>query len=76
MYFLESEVKIMQNIAILDKLYLTAQDLSELLGISIGHSYKILRSLNKELSEQGFIVIAGRVPTAFFCNKYYGFNQN
>lgn len=66
----------MQNATILDKLYLTAQDLSELLDVSIGHSYKILRSLNNELSEQGFIVIAGRVPTAFFCKKYYGFSQN
>lgn len=66
----------MQNAIIQDKLYLTAQDLSELLGVSIGHSYKILRSLNNELSEQGFIVIAGRVPTAYFCKKYYGFSQN
>lgn len=66
----------MQNAIIRDKLYLTAQDLSELLGVSIGHSYKILRSLNNELSEQGYIVIAGRIPTAYFCKKYYGFNQN
>ncbi len=66
----------MQNAIIQDKLYLTAQDLSELLGVSIGHSYKILRSLNNELSEQGYIVIAGRIPTAYFCKKYYGFNQN
>jgi len=76
MYFLEGEMKIMQNIAILDKLYLTAQDLSDLLGVSIGHSYKIMRALNNELSEQGYIVIAGRIPTAFFCKKYYGFSQN
>ena len=66
----------MQNAIIQDKLYLTAQDLSELLGVSIGDSYKILRSLNNELSEQGYIVIAGRIPTAYFCKKYYGFNQN
>lgn len=66
----------MQNAIIRDKLYLTAQDLSELLGVSIGHSYKILRSLNNELSKQGYIVIAGRIPTAYFCKKYYGFNQN
>lgn len=66
----------MQNATIMDKLYLTAQDLSELLGVSIGHSYKIMRMLNDELSKQGYIVIAGRVPTAFFCKKYYGFNQN
>lgn len=66
----------MQNTTILDKLYLTAQDLSKLLDVSIGHSYKIMRMLNDELSEQGYIVIAGRVPTAFFCKKYYGFNQN
>lgn len=66
----------MQNATIQDKLYLTAQDLSELLGVSVGHGYKIIRALNNELSEQGFIVIAGRVPTAFFCKKYYGFNNN
>lgn len=66
----------MQNTTILDKLYLTAQDLSELLNISVGHSYKIIRSLNNELSEQNFLIIAGRVPTAFFCEKYYGLKQN
>ena len=66
----------MQNAIIQDKLYLTAQDLSELLGVSIGHSYKILRSLNNELSEQGYIVIAGRIPTEKLKKKYYGFNQN
>lgn len=66
----------MQNAIIQDKLYLTAQDLSELLGVSIGHSYKIIRSLNEDLKKQGFIVIAGRVSTAFFCKKYYGFSQN
>lgn len=66
----------MQNVTILDKLYLTAQDLSELLGVSVGHSYKIIRSLNNELAKQGFLIIAGRVSTAFFCEKYYGLNQN
>ena len=30
------------------KIFVTAHELSELLGISDGHAYKIIRKLNKE----------------------------
>ena len=54
------------------KIYYTAQEVAELLGISEGTSYRIIRSLNKELSKQGFIVIAGKLPIKYFNEKYYG----
>lgn len=62
----------MQEAKCLEKLYLNAQDVAELLDISIGHSYKILREMNESLRNAGFIVIAGRVPTKLFKEKYYG----
>lgn len=34
------------------KIYITANELAEILGISVGHSYKIIRSLNKELDKK------------------------
>lgn len=56
-----------------DKIFLDADNISEMLGVSKGFSYKIIRSLNAELKAQGYIVIAGKVPTKYFQEKYYGF---
>ncbi len=53
-------------------LYFTANEISEMLGISRGHAYKIVKKLNNELDEKGFIVISGRVPKKFFAEHYYG----
>ena len=53
-------------------LYFTANEISEMLGISRGHAYKIVQKLNNELAEKGFIVISGRVPKKFFAEHYYG----
>lgn len=53
-------------------LYYTALEVAEILGVSRGHAYKIVKELNEELRRKGYIVIAGRVPKKFFCEKYYG----
>lgn len=37
----------------------TAQDVVEMLGVSKGHAYKIIRQLNKELEDSGYIVVSG-----------------
>ncbi len=52
-----------------------AEDISEELGISKGYAYKIIKELNKELKEAGFIVISGRVPRAFWETKFYSNNK-
>ena len=62
----------MNDMKELKKIYYTAEDVSIMLGISIGTSYRIIRKLNKELKEQGFIVIAGKLPIKYFQEKYYG----
>ncbi len=59
----------------MSKLYLTADEVSEALGISKGHAYVIIRECNEELRKKGYICIAGKVPTKFFCEKYYGFTE-
>ena len=55
----------------MEKLYLTAQECADLLGISLSHSYKLLRALNRELAELNYITVAGKVPRAYFLKKYY-----
>ena len=56
-----------------NKIYITAMELAELLDVSIGHAYKIIRRLNQELEKDGYIVIAGKVPKRYFEKRWYGF---
>ena len=55
------------------KIYLTAKEIAEMLGISLGHSYKLVQKMNKELADKGYLVIAGKVPARYFEERYYGF---
>lgn len=52
--------------------FITAQEMAELLGISKSKAYTIVRKLNEELSAKGFITVAGRVSRKFFEEKFYG----
>ena len=49
-----------------NKIYITANELAEMLGVSVGHAYKLIRKLNQELEKEGFLVIAGKVPRRYF----------
>ena len=57
------------------KLYITASELAELLGISVGHAYKIIKKLNAELEKEGYLIIAGKVPRGYFEKRWYGFKS-
>ena len=46
--------------------------MSTMLGISLGHAYKLIRGLNKELQKAGFLVIAGKVPKRYFEKRWFG----
>lgn len=40
---------------------------------SKSHAYKLVKAMNKELSAQGYITMAGRIPKAFWAKKMYGY---
>lgn len=54
------------------KVYLTAKEVAEILGISKSKAYQIIRKLNFELENQGYIVISGKISLKFLQEKYYG----
>lgn len=54
------------------KRFLNANDVSEYMGISIPMAYKIIRKLNDELSQMGYLVISGKVSRLYFEQKIYG----
>ena len=55
-----------------EKVFLTADEVAEILGCSKAHAYKIIRKLNEELNSKGYIVVAGKVSRQYFKEKFYG----
>ena len=54
---------------------ITAEEVAESMGISLGYAYKLLRKLNKELADQVYVTVSCNVPIAFFENKFYLYSQ-
>ena len=54
------------------KQIMNVRDVMAVLEVSESKSYAIIRQLNSELSDRGFITIPGKVTTAFFEEKLYG----
>ncbi len=52
--------------------YYTAPEVAQLIGVSRGQAYQIVRTLNNELKEKGFITIAGKIPKKYLQEHYYG----
>ena len=57
------------------KIYITADEVSELLGVSKGYAYKLIRKLNKELEDSGYIVMSGKVPKRYFEKRWFGYSE-
>ena len=51
---------------------MTVEEVAEKLDCSTGHAYKLIRPMNQELKNQGFYVIAGKIPRAFVEQKFFG----
>ena len=52
-----------------DKMFMEVQDVTEMLNVSEGKAYEIIRMLNAELKEKGYIVVRGKVNTKYFFKK-------
>ena len=52
--------------------FLRAAEVAQELGVSQAYAYKLIRKLNIELEERGFITINGRVSRQYFSEKLYG----
>lgn len=55
-------------------IYITAAELAEVMGVSNGHAYKLIREMNAELKKQGYLTIAGKLPRAYLEKCLYGFS--
>lgn len=53
-----------------------ADEIAKTLDVSKAFAYKVVRSLNNELKQKGYIVIAGKVSRKFFEERFYGCSGN
>ena len=51
------------------KKYLTAKEVRQMLDVSEYMAYKIVRDLNKELSAKGYIILKGRIPKSYLFER-------
>ena len=54
------------------ELFVRAEEVASELGISKPYAYKLVREMNEELKQKGFITIHGRVSRRYFEGKFYG----
>ena len=54
-------------------LFVKAEELQELLGISRSESYRIIKKMNDDLKEKGIIVLSGRVSRKYLEEMIYGY---
>ncbi len=54
---------------------ITAEEVAAEMDVSLGTAYKVLKKLNIELAEAGYITVAGKIPRAYWEKKFYGYNQ-
>ena len=57
------------------KYLLNADDVADRLGVSKAKAYKVIRELNEELQEMGFIIISGRLPRTYLEKKFFGYQN-
>ena len=52
-----------------NKTFMTVEDVAAEMGISKSYAYKIVKMLNEELQQMGYLTVAGRVNTNYFRKK-------
>ena len=55
----------------MEKLFLTSKEVADLLNISQQQAYKIIRDMNKQLAEHGFLILRGKSKKKYFMEQIY-----
>ena len=55
-----------------NKILYDVNDIQKLLGVKECKAYEIIRKLNSELEKKNYITIRGKVPIAYFRERFYG----
>lgn len=51
-------------------MFVRTNDVKEILNVSQAMGYKVIRTLNTELQDKGFLTVQGRIPIEYLCERY------
>ena len=52
--------------------FISVKDIMKTLSVSESKAYSVVRELNKELTDKGYMVIPGKVSRKYFEERFYG----
>ena len=52
--------------------FIRANEISEVMEVSLAYAYRIIKQLNAELAENGALVVQGRTNRSYFYKRLYG----
>lgn len=55
--------------------FVSTEEVANELGVSKSFAYKIIRQMNDELKNKGFMIVAGKVSRVFYEEKFYGMKE-
>lgn len=55
-----------------EKTYYTVDEVKTLMGVAETKAYNIIKQLNKELEDKGYITVRGKVSKKYFNERFYG----
>ena len=51
--------------------FIKAEEVAQLLEVSVPYAYKVIRKLNQELADKGYLTVSGRVSRQYFNERMY-----
>jgi Mn-dependent DtxR family transcriptional regulator len=55
-----------------NNIFIKADEIATELGVSKPYAYKLVKRMNEELRQKGFVTIPGRVSRQYYREKVYG----
>lgn len=59
----------------MSRYYVEKKEVMEALGVADTKALAIIRELNDQLKEKGYVTVTGRVSRKYFEEKYYGYGD-
>lgn len=59
----------------MSKYYIEKKEIMEALDVSDSKALAIIRELNDQLKEKGYVTVAAKVSRKYFEEKYYGYGD-
>lgn len=71
----DNELKKKGGIWMASKLFISAKEVAKELEVSDSYAYRLIRQLNAELEQKGFVVVKGKISRKYFEERVYGMNE-